>query len=1267
MFRFRKLWKMWLLLTTLLILSIWGIRLSDYGPTFPQPVSAGTCPYSSGPASVTLDECVTTAHFIVYYTTNTADSPHHILSEAQAQLVADNLEYAWDRYVNDSDFGFRIPKNTDVVELEVWIYNITGLGVTAPSWNRMELDAAYVRNSGTSTSDFLQSEATPLHELLHRVQYKYSGMADEWGTGLFAMEGHAKFMEDEVFVNLDDASGTQYQLRSNGYLGNPNWDVTTASYNACFFWKYFTEQYGAATDEPERGVDAIRHFWEQSEVPGVEGLGTVNLTLDALGYSSVTFDQVFRDWIVANYTKDLGTVPDPKYAYIDDDGNPYSSVPMEVNASIDDGDYSTLNNESVVKWGAKYYKVRPEATCGAVTFDFAHDSGSPVYHVLTVKDDELVDHWTSTAHDWSKTVVNNDYDEVVAVVGGNGALTQVDVSYGCADLYLNIVDPTTLEPAFVGSILDPEKFLVRLEVTSTQSIQIEGLNAQDFDVDVGTQSADVILGAYIQSQYWLLVQAPVQLTAGDYDLSAAFGSASDAETTAVRYLTYVHDDMLIVDRSGSMGGTTGKIEAARNAARLYVDATADGNMLGLVSFNGDNVEPNEDATLDYPLSVVNSTVRAGIKVSITQLVAGGMTSIGDGLWTGVQELAANGDPEHPCAMVLLSDGQENEARFWSTIETDVIASPCVVDTIALGPGTNELLLQEIASLTGGTYYYVPDENAAPLAYGVNQASGDWRNELAGTYEFAQGDVAGRSRIFEVDGDYYGVAVTHTIPVGDDVTEAIFFVNFAGATGGEYVNLYRPDGYKIICEEPGVRCVYDLPHILFHVMTPTLQSGDWTLVIQTINTAADGDSDAALQGSPYLVGASGNTHLTLHPFLGAPLPNRLLGVRMPVLAALTGNAPIPGANISATVMMPNGIHQTFPLFDDGEHGDGAADDGLYGNLFTLSNELNPQDPDLEGSYRVGFATDGVAGKIGPRFAHLSFVLEQDADDDSDGMPNNWEDAHGLNKSSPGDASEDPDLDSLDNLGEYNNGTDPHNSDTDGGGENDGSETPDGLPGTFDQDPLDPADDEIPAIEWVEASPHISATVMTFAVDPDYDHLRLFRSTSPDTGYLPIENNVPTTGRYTDTFGIVNDTTYYYRMMAVDGDGAGHRSAVSPVRDATPKLDPFPPTNVGVLINDGAISTTMRIVNLSFFFEEPSDDQDVAEVLLSNDATFVGATWISYTATMSWTLDSALQSGDTGEVFAKFRDAVLNESPDVAGDSILFMGHSVYLPMVLRSYP
>src|SRR5437763_3153185 len=71
-----------------------------------------------------------------------------------------------------------------------------------------------------------------------------------------------------------------------------------------------------------------------------------------------------------------------------------------------------------------------------------------------------------------------------------------------------------------------------------------------------------------------------------------------------------------------------------------------------------------------------------------------------------------------------------------------------------------------------------------------------------------------------------------------------------------------------------------------------------------------------------------------------------------------------------------------------------------------------------------------------------------DRDGDGMPDDWEIAHGLNPDDPSDASLDPDGDGLTNLQEYQLGTDPHNKDSDGDGISDGDELAQGT------NPLDP---------------------------------------------------------------------------------------------------------------------------------------------------------------------------------------------------------------------
>jgi hypothetical protein len=71
-----------------------------------------------------------------------------------------------------------------------------------------------------------------------------------------------------------------------------------------------------------------------------------------------------------------------------------------------------------------------------------------------------------------------------------------------------------------------------------------------------------------------------------------------------------------------------------------------------------------------------------------------------------------------------------------------------------------------------------------------------------------------------------------------------------------------------------------------------------------------------------------------------------------------------------------------------------------------------------------------------------------DNDVDGMADEFEQAHGLDPTTPLDALQDPDADGLTNLLEFKNGTDPRNPDTDGDGTDDGSEV---LLGT---NPLDP---------------------------------------------------------------------------------------------------------------------------------------------------------------------------------------------------------------------
>ena len=142
----------------------------------------------------------------------------------------------------------------------------------------------------------------------------------------------------------------------------------------------------------------------------------------------------------------------------------------------------------------------------------------------------------------------------------------------------------------------------------------------------------------------------------------------------------------------------------------------------------------------------------------------------------------------------------------------------------------------------------------------------------------------------------------------------------------------------------------------------------------------------------------------------------------------------------------------------------------------------------------------------------------------------------------DPNADPDLDGLTNQEEHQAGTDPYDSDSDGGGENDGSEV------HFSQDPLDPADDEIEAPESFRASPRDGAVLLTYDVKAEYARMELWRAADSPFGWVLQRGDLPLDGEHEAP--ATNDTTYYYRLIGEDG--AGHRSVVLDSGPVTPDV-------------------------------------------------------------------------------------------------------------------
>jgi Mg-chelatase subunit ChlD len=174
------------------------------------------------------------------------------------------------------------------------------------------------------------------------------------------------------------------------------------------------------------------------------------------------------------------------------------------------------------------------------------------------------------------------------------------------------------------------------------------------------------------------------------------------------------DDMVIIDKSGSMDAKVGssgtKISNAKSSASNFVDILSanTNNRVGLVTFSS-------TATLNSPFTTNYSSVKS----QISNISTGGNTCIQCAIDTANQEIASHALQGSKRIVVLLTDGKANTIEG-STNQTDQVtaeqkalaaaqashnANGTIFYTIGLGSDVNTSFLQQIASNTGGQYYF----------------------------------------------------------------------------------------------------------------------------------------------------------------------------------------------------------------------------------------------------------------------------------------------------------------------------------------------------------------------------------------------------------------------------------------------------------------------------------------------------------------------------------------------------------------------------------
>ncbi len=175
--------------------------------------------------------------------------------------------------------------------------------------------------------------------------------------------------------------------------------------------------------------------------------------------------------------------------------------------------------------------------------------------------------------------------------------------------------------------------------------------------------------------------------------------------------------VLVIDKSGSMGGQ--KIELAKDAAKAAVELLGPRDQIGVIAFDGKS----------YWISELRTASDKGYVIDqISTITAGGGTSMYPPMDDAYQALAGASAKLKHC--IMLTDGISSPGDF-EGLAGEMAASRMTISTVALGQGASEDLLETIARIGGGRYYFCDDPQSVPQVFAKEtvEASKSAINEL----------------------------------------------------------------------------------------------------------------------------------------------------------------------------------------------------------------------------------------------------------------------------------------------------------------------------------------------------------------------------------------------------------------------------------------------------------------------------------------------------------------------------------------------------------
>ncbi|MFM1650616.1 VWA domain-containing protein [Brevibacillus sp. B_LB10_24] len=171
--------------------------------------------------------------------------------------------------------------------------------------------------------------------------------------------------------------------------------------------------------------------------------------------------------------------------------------------------------------------------------------------------------------------------------------------------------------------------------------------------------------------------------------------------------------VLVIDKSGSMDAGMGgynKMELAKEAAIRSTEMLNEKDQIGVVAFDGEPwvvLEPQ--AVTDLPK----------IQEQIGRIYADGGTDIFPALETAYEQVKAL--PTQRKHVILLTDGQSGRDDDYEGLLGQMAKEGITVSTVAVGDDADTYLLEDIATMGKGRFYFANDPSAIPQIFSKETA------------------------------------------------------------------------------------------------------------------------------------------------------------------------------------------------------------------------------------------------------------------------------------------------------------------------------------------------------------------------------------------------------------------------------------------------------------------------------------------------------------------------------------------------------------------